>query len=180
MPDVVSCSSSIILVTQRRDDIPMRRHIGFGLLFAFTVTAAYAGDGCHVIKKLALPKQQLTVVVSNGELEACSLGSYAVRIYSTQDAQPGDDTTFYVAGILHERDGTIEDVFTDNLGDRAPNALIITTRSAGTGSYISAQAYIVGKQDIHFLIAVDGMDGTSNRAKIVSALTQKLTTSDTQ
>ena len=77
-------------------------------------------------------------------------------------------------------DGTIEDVFTDNLGDRAPNALIITTRSAGTGSYISAQAYIVGKQDIHFLIAVDGMDGTSNRAKIVSALTQKLTTSDTQ
>lgn len=44
----------------------MRRHIGFGLLFAFTVTAAYAGDGCHVIKKLALPKQQLTVVVSSG------------------------------------------------------------------------------------------------------------------
>jgi hypothetical protein len=39
---------------------------------------------------------------------------------------------------------------------------------------------IVGKQDIHFLIAVDGMDGTSNRAKTVSALTQKLTASDTQ
>ncbi|WP_167535569.1 hypothetical protein [Nitrosospira multiformis] len=39
--------------------ISLRRHIALGLLFAFTVTATYAKDDCHVIKKLALPKQQL-------------------------------------------------------------------------------------------------------------------------
>ncbi|SEA58056.1 hypothetical protein [Nitrosospira multiformis] len=36
----------------------MRRHIGLGLFFAFTVTATYAKDDCHVIKKLGLQKQQ--------------------------------------------------------------------------------------------------------------------------
>ncbi|WP_074748827.1 hypothetical protein [Nitrosospira multiformis] len=55
----------------------MRHHIGFGLLFAFTITAAYASDDCHVIEKLALLKQQLTVVVSGIPLV---LGALEVRL----------------------------------------------------------------------------------------------------
>lgn len=152
----------------------MKRYIGLGLFLTFVATAAHAGDECHTIKKLALPRQQLTVVVSSGELEACSLGSYAVRAYTTQNAQPGDDTTFYVAGTVHPRDGTVEDVFVADLGTKARNAVVVTTRSVGSGNYISAQAYLVGKQSVRYLIGADAMAASTTKPQIVSALTRRL------
>ena len=46
----------------------------------------------YFVEKLALPSGQ-TAVVAEGDFEARSIGSYSVRIYSRQSAQPDDDTT---------------------------------------------------------------------------------------
>ena len=41
----------------------------------------------------------MTAVVAEGDFEARSIGSFTVRLYSTENAQPGDDTTFFVGGV---------------------------------------------------------------------------------
>jgi hypothetical protein len=82
-----------------------------------------------------------TAVVAEGDWEARSTGSYGVRVYSTENAVPGDDTTFFVAGLIRARDGSVEAVkLADIDGDGKPE-LVVTVRNAGSGSYLSADAY---------------------------------------
>lgn len=99
------------------------------------------------VQKIKLPSQ-LTAVVAEGDFEARSIGSFSVRLYSAEAAQPGDDTTFFVAGIIRERDGSIEKVeLADIDGDGKPE-LVVTVRNAGTGSYLSAAAFAFDKKRV--------------------------------
>ena len=50
-------------------------------------------------------------MVAEGDFEARSIGSYSVRIYSRQSAQPDVDTTFFSSGVIRARDGTVEKAF---------------------------------------------------------------------
>jgi ecotin len=106
-----------------------------------------AGSGARFLRKLALPAGQ-TAVVAEGDFEARSIGSYSVRVYSSANAQPGDDTTFFSSGIVRARDGTLEQVLLADLGDGAGPTLVVTIRSAGSGSYQSADAFRIGKNTI--------------------------------
>ncbi|ECW0470424.1 TPA: hypothetical protein R4G84_002914 [Salmonella enterica subsp. enterica serovar Mississippi] len=151
----------------------LKRYV-IGLVLACISTIVHADSGCHSVKKVSLPGQAVIVVVSNGELEACSAGSYVVRSYSTQDALPGDDTTFYISGVVHARNGMLEDVFIADLGTKVHNAVIVTNRSVGSGSYINAQAYLVDKQSVRLLADTDDMAATTTTTQIISALTHKL------
>jgi hypothetical protein len=121
----------------------MKRYASVALFCASLSGApAFASGDCKFLKKVGLPERQ-TAVIATGDLEACSLGSYSVRIYSSENVQPGDDTTFYRFGLLHERDGTVEDAFLANLGPSAPASLIVKIRSVGSGGHVSARAYVV-------------------------------------
>lgn len=123
----------------------------------FAAHHAQAADDCSFVKKVALPARQQTIVVSSGALEPCSTGSYAVRVYSTANTAPGFDTDDYVTGALHARDGTVTDAFVADLGARAPHALIVTTRSAGSGGYVGAQAYLTTTRAVTLVASVDGL-----------------------
>ncbi|AXF20772.1 hypothetical protein CUJ89_09935 [Burkholderia pyrrocinia] len=138
---------------------------------AFAAAQAQAADDCSFVKKVELPSRQQVAVVSSGALEPCSIGSYAVRVYSTAHAAPGFDTDDYVTGTLHARDGTVTDVFTADLGARAPQALVVTTRSAGSGGYVGAQAYVTTPRAVRLVASVDGL---APDADIAGALRQAL------
>ncbi|MGU7774916.1 PliI family lysozyme inhibitor of I-type lysozyme [Burkholderia sp. MR1-5-21] len=124
---------------------------------ALVASSAQAADDCSFVKKIELSSRQQTIVVSSGALEPCSTGSYAVRIYSTAHTAPGFDTDDYVTGTLHARDGTVADAFTADLGARASQAVVVTTRSAGSGGYLGAQAYVTTPRTVRLIASVDGL-----------------------
>ncbi|WP_241303173.1 PliI family lysozyme inhibitor of I-type lysozyme [Burkholderia stabilis] len=143
------------------------------LLLAAALVAAHAqaADDCSFVKKVELPSRQQVAVVSSGALEPCSTGSYAVRVYSTAHAAPGFDTDDYVTGALHPRDGTLTDAFAADLGARAPQALVVTTRSAGSGGYVGAQAYVTTPRAVRLVASVDGL---APGADVAAALRQEI------
>ena len=126
------------------------------LLFFCTSWACATESSTRFVQKLALPFKQ-TAVVAEGDLEARSTGSYSVRIYSTERAQPGDDTTFFSSGIIRARDGTVEKVFLASLDKSKALNLVVEIRSAGTGGYLSADAFIVTKNRITLGASVSGL-----------------------
>ncbi|AZQ51254.1 hypothetical protein D5R55_09685 [Burkholderia cenocepacia] len=138
---------------------------------AFVTVHAHAADECSFVKKVELPSRQQVAVVSSGALEPCSTGSYAVRVYSTAHAAPGFDTDDYLTGTLHARDGTVADAYTADLGARAPQALVVTTRSAGSGGYVGAQAYVTTPRAVRLVASVDGL---APDADIAAALRQAI------
>jgi hypothetical protein len=123
-------------------------------LTLFASTTLHAAEAERFITKVKLPSGQ-TIVVAEGDFEARSLGSFSVRLYDA--APPEDETTFFRTGQVRERDGTIEKVVVANVaGDRRPEIVVIV-RSAGTGGYLSAQAFTVKKQQLVFQSAVEGL-----------------------
>lgn len=118
----------------------------FIAVFASAAIHAEAGVD-RFIQKVKLPSE-LTAVVADGDFEARSIGSFSVRLYSSENAQPGDDTTFFVTGVIRERDGSIEKVeLADIDGDGKPE-IIVTVRCVGTGSYLSAHAFAFDKKHL--------------------------------
>jgi len=89
-----------------------RRHINprqVNKFIALTIVllasgSLHASGSERFITKVKLPSGQ-TAVVEEGEFEARSLGSFSVRLY---DAAPtGDETTFFLAGQVRARDGSV-------------------------------------------------------------------------
>jgi hypothetical protein len=120
-------------------------------LLAASVHAA-AQD--RFVAKLRHPTGK-TVVVAEGDFEARSIGSFSVRLYEAAAAP--DQTTFFTSGLVHARDGAIENVILANVdGDQQPEIVVIV-RSVGTGNYLSAQAFAVAKDKLIFRAAVEGL-----------------------
>jgi ecotin len=115
----------------------------------------------HFVQKLALPTGQ-TAVIAEGDFEARSIGSYSVRIYATQSSQPDDDTTFFSAGVIRARDGTVEKVFLAELGNDGPPSLVVAIRSAGSGGYLSADAFTIGKDTVVLRASVAGLPANAD------------------
>lgn len=127
------------------------------------VLPAVASD--RYSSKIKLPSGQV-VVVSEGEYEARSIGSFSVRLY--QAASAGNETTFFSSGIIHSRDGVIERVVLSDInGDEEPEIVVII-RSVGTGSYLSAHAFTVGKDQQ--LIPGSIVEGLQPEADAVAAI----------
>ncbi|MNZ89914.1 hypothetical protein D3C78_1088560 [compost metagenome] len=109
------------------------------------------------------------VIVAEGQFEPRSVGSYSVRIYAGANPRfPYDD---FIAGTVRPRAGAVEKVlFADVNGDRSPEILVII-RSAGTGGYLSADAF-------HFqgstLSLVESVAGLAKDADPIRALEAKL------
>ena len=111
--------------------------LAIALLASGTLNAA---DSERFITKVKLPSGQ-TAVVAEGDFEARSIGSFSVRLYDA--APPGDETTFFRAGIVRSRDGTVEKfILADADGDQQPE-IIVRVRSTGTGGYLSAHASLL-------------------------------------
>ena len=136
------------------------------VLLLITPLALHASDAGRFITKVKLPSGQ-TVVVAEGDFEARSTGSFSLRLYDA--ASPGDETTFFSAGQIRARDGSIEKVVVvDLVGDQDPEVIVIV-RSVGTGGYLSAQAFTIGKQTMAFHSMVEGLPATADPIKALGA-----------
>jgi hypothetical protein len=114
--------------------------------------AAQAED--RFLAKVKLPTNQM-LVVAEGDFEARSIGSFSLRLYAPAEAQ--DETTFFVAGLVRARDGTVEKVLLADIdGDRRQDAVVVM-RSAGSGGYLSAQAFAIRKDRLAPIASVDGL-----------------------
>jgi hypothetical protein len=123
---------------------------------------AVAQDG--FVARLVLPAGQ-TVVVAEGAGEARSIGSFSVRLYRA--APPPNETTFFAAGLIHARDGTLDKLLLADVdGDRQPD-IVVVARSAGSGSYQSAYAFATKGERLSFIAEVQGL---SPRTDPVAAL----------
>lgn len=116
----------------------------FTAIFVSAVLHAEVGAD-RFIQKIKLTSE-LTAVVAEGDFEARSIGSFSVRLYSTENAQPEDNTTFFVAGIIRERDGYIEKVKLVDIDGNRKTELVVIVRNVGTGSYLSADAFAFDKK----------------------------------
>ena len=103
------------------------------------------------VSKLKLTTGQ-TVVVKEGDFEALSIGSFSVRLYEA--ASTPDETTFFISGLIHPRDGVLEKAMLADIdGDQHPEIIVIA-RSVGTGSYVSAYAFSFVANKLFFHAAV--------------------------
>jgi ecotin len=127
-------------------------------------------DTARFFQKMMLPGK-LVAVISEGDWEARSIGSYSVSIYSTEHAASDDDTTFFVSAITRKRDGGIERILLAELGAGEPPSLIVVIRSAGSGGYLSADAFTVTGERIELRGSVYGLPA---RADPVQNLTEDL------
>ena len=120
------------------------------------------------ITKLKLPTGQM-VVIAEGEFEARSIGSFSVRLYEA--ATDLDETTFFISGLIHPRDGSIEHVSLKDITDDHHPEIIVIARSVGTGNYLSAYAFTFEKNELSFQAAVEGLSPDANP---ITALKDKL------
>jgi hypothetical protein len=130
-----------------------------GVLASVTL---YAEASDRFIKKVKLPSGQ-TTVVAEGAFEARSVGSFSVRLYEA--APPEDETTFFTAGLIRGRDGTIDKVVLADIDDNQKPDIIVIVRSVGTGSYLSARAFSFDKVKLIFLAAVEGLPPDTDPVK---------------
>jgi len=120
--------------------------------------SARAAD--RFITRLSLASGQ-TVVISEGEFEARSIGSFSVRLY--QAAAPENETTFFVSGLISARDGVVEKAMLVDVNSDGQPEIIVVVRSVGTGSYLSAHAFSIDQhQKLILLASVEGLPSTGD------------------
>jgi hypothetical protein len=117
-------------------------------------TSVYATAQDRFVSKLRLPTGE-TVVVAEGDFEARSIGSFSVRLYEAAVAP--DDTTFFTSGLIRSRDGVVEKVILADVDGDQQQETVVVVRSVGTGSYLSAHAFAIGKDKLIFSAAVEGL-----------------------
>lgn len=143
-PQLIRYNSRLPIVVYVPDGVEVRHRIW------------HAETTSRFVQKVALPGGQ-TAVVAEGDFEARSIGSYSIRTYSGELAQAGDDTTFFSSGIVLARDGTVEKVCLADLGESHESSLIVVIRSAGSGGYVSANAFTIGRNCITLCASVSGL-----------------------
>lgn len=97
------------------------------------------------IERVSLPDGR-TVVVAEGEFEPRSTGSYSLRLYAAADPAVAFDR--FVGGTVQPREGTIERVLLQDLDRDGRPELVVVMRSAGSGGYLSADAWSFGDRRI--------------------------------
>lgn len=118
------------------------------------------------ISKLKLPSG-LTIVVSEGELEAESTGSFSIRLY--QSAKSEDETTFFMNGLVSPGDGFIEKVLLEDVTGNQNPEVIVVVRSVGTGNYISAHTYAILKnQKLEMFHTTEGLMASEDPVILIS------------
>jgi hypothetical protein len=122
------------------------------LLLLAVPTHAQASE--RFVAKIALPTGQ-TAVVAEGDFEARSIGSFSVRLYAK--AEPPDATTFFTSGLVRPRDGTVEKIVLADVDGSGEQEIVVITRSAGSGGYLSAQAFVVTGDQVSFVAEVNDL-----------------------
>ncbi len=134
------------------------------LLLPVVVLAAVDAD--RFLQTITLASGRIAVV-AEGEFEPRSIGSFSVRLYSGKNPEfPMDD---FLVGVIHERDGSVEQAVLADVDGDGRDEIVVIVRNAGSGHYLSAHAFAIGKQRLVVRASVIGL---ASDADPVSALKQ--------
>jgi hypothetical protein len=133
-------------------------------------TSVHAAAQDRYVSKITLPTGK-TVVVAEGDFEARSIGSFSLRLYEAAAAP--DETTFFTSGLIRARDGAVEKVMLADIDGDQQQEIVVTVRSVGTGSYLSAHAFAVAKDKLVFLAAVEGLAAEADPVAALRKSTKK-------
>lgn len=126
---------------------------------------AVAGDLNRIVLNGSDEGLAVNAVVDEGEGEPRSIGSYALRLYKSGD--PSFPFDGFLAGVVRPRDGTLEALKFADINRDGKNEIIVVVRSAGTGGYLSADAFRVQKGGP---VLVGSKSGLAANADPVAAL----------
>jgi hypothetical protein len=102
----------------------------------------------------------VNAVADEGEGEPRSIGSYALRLYKSGDPSFPFDT--FLAGVVRPRDGTLEALkFADINRDGRPEVIVVI-RSAGSGGYLSADAFHFKKDALVLAASKSGLPAAAD------------------
>lgn len=132
----------------------VRLFLTLSALFAAT-GALGEGQGPRYVEKIPIPGAHEVVVVAEGEFEPRSVGSYSLRLYSGVPAEFPTDR--FLAGIIRPRNGTLESVKFSDLDGDGRAEIIVAVRSAGSGGYLSADAFRFEGASLQLLATVSGL-----------------------
>jgi hypothetical protein len=137
------------------------------LMMALAAFVDGAESGSRFARMLHIPNSPEVVVITEGDFEGRSGGSYALRIYGGSSRKyPLDD---FVIGTIRPRRGTVERVLVDSVGDGSIE-IVVVIRSVGTGGYLSADAFRYRAKSLTWVGSVAGLD---KRADPLAALRGK-------
>jgi len=117
-------------------------------------TAVASAETPRLVRKV-LPGTSIVVLVAEGDFEPRSVGSYSVRAYAGTNPQfPYDN---FIAGAVQPRYGSVDDIlFADVDRDGSPE-IVVVIRSAGTGGYLSADAFRLQGSSLYLVESVSGL-----------------------
>jgi hypothetical protein len=139
-------------------------------LFVLVIAPVHGAAEDRFVSKLTLPTGA-TVVVAEGDFEARSIGSFSVRLYEAASAE--DETTFFVSGLIHSRDGVVEDLTLADVDGDLHQEIVVIARSVGTGSYLSAYAFSAAGDKLIFRAEVEGLAPDADPVEALRARTKE-------
>jgi hypothetical protein len=121
------------------------------------IALAYGAEpDLRFVKRLQIPDGSEVLVVAEGDFEPRSLGSYALRLYGGGSKEfPTDD---FIAGLIRPRNGTVEAVRFADLNGGGRTEVVVVMRSAGSGGYLSADAFHYEHRSLEFAASVADLD----------------------
>ena len=109
----------------------------------------------------------MNAVADEGEGEPRSTGSYALRLYRAGD--PSFPFDAFVAGAVRPRDGTLEALrFADIDRDGRPEVIVVS-RSAGSGGYLSVDAFRFQKDALVLAASKSGLPADADPVAALSS-----------
>jgi len=134
----------------------MKKMITAALVCLVAAVAYGAAWNLRFAKTFQIPGSPEVVVVAEGDFESRSIGSYALRVYGgTSTKYPLDD---FVTGVIRPRNGTIETVRFDSIDGDDRLEIVVVIRSAGSGGYVSADAFRYYAGLLESVVSVSGLD----------------------
>jgi len=125
-----------------------------------TAAPAFAADVNRIVLNGSDEGLAVNVVADEGEGEPRSTGSYALRLYKSGD--PSFPFDAFVAGAVRARDGTLEALKFADLNRDGKNEIIVVVRSAGSGGYLSADAYRLQKGALALVASKSGLPANAD------------------
>ncbi|MDX7987592.1 hypothetical protein FE392_09645 [Xenorhabdus sp. 12] len=137
-------------------------------LVALSLSApAIAKEG----KLINLPDKRFAVI-SVGDLESESIGSYSIAVFKDKDLSDFETGgVFSRDGSVFEADGKPRITFADINGDGSKE-LIVYKLTAGSGNYLEVDALKITNKDIKLLSRIE-TDTTKNPVKLLRELCKK-------
>jgi hypothetical protein len=132
-----------------------------------TATPAFAADVNRIVLNGSDEGLAVNVVADEGEGEPRSTGSYALRLYKSGD--PSYPFDAFVAGVVRARDGALEALKFADLNRDGKNEIIVVVRSAGSGGYLSADAYRLQKGALVLAASKSGLPADADPVAALSS-----------